>query len=363
MNFLKKTWVAIALTVIMVVAAIGVGQLRAPVPGLPTDTSNSASGALDTSLSTSEYDTWISDQAGVLSSSAEEQISLYNANWDYRYNSLIAVLMVDSLDGQDIESYAYDQGTQIGLGQGDALLVAAVDDELYYVATGNDFSTILTSSVTSRLDGMLSSNFGAQRFEEGVLSFFAEMNQVYIDNFGLGNAGGGGSYQVNERTMGVISLLVLLVAALMVLSAIDRARYNSYRARFYGVASPPYVFRPILFWHGPGYGWYRRHWHRPPPPPPGGPRGPRGPGDPGGFGGIGGGSRPRSGGSRGGGFGGNGGFGGSFGGSRGGGFGGSRGGGFGGSFGGRGGSFGGRGGGFGGGFGGGGGRGGGFGGR
>lgn len=50
MNFLKKTWVAIALTVIMVVAAIGVGQLRAPVPGLPTDTSNSASGALDTSL-------------------------------------------------------------------------------------------------------------------------------------------------------------------------------------------------------------------------------------------------------------------------------------------------------------------------
>ena len=214
MNFLKKTWVAIALTVIMVVAAIGVGQLRAPVPGLPTDTSNSASGALDTSLSTSEYDTWISDQAGVLSSSAEEQISLYNANWDYRYNSLIAVLMVDSLDGQDIESYAYDQWTQIGLGQGDALLVAAVDDELYYVATGNDFSTILTSSVTSRLDGMLSSNFGAQRFEEGVLSFFAEMNQVYIDNFGLGNAGGGGSYQVNERTMGVISLLVLLVAAL-----------------------------------------------------------------------------------------------------------------------------------------------------
>ena len=199
MNFLKKTWVAIALTVIMVVAAIGVGQLRAPAPGLPTDTSNSASGALDTSLSTSEYDTWISDQAGVLSSSAEEQISLYNANWDYRYNSLIAVLMVDSLDGQDIESYAYDQGTQIGLGQGDALLVAAVDDELYYVATGNDFSTILTSSVTSRLDGMLSSNFGAQRFEEGVLSFFAEMNQVYIDNFGLGNAGGGGSYQVNER--------------------------------------------------------------------------------------------------------------------------------------------------------------------
>ena len=176
MKLFQKTSVAVALTVVMIAAAIGIGQVRgSSAPAVPQ------AAGLDKSLSTSSYATWISDEAEVLSEQEEQQICLYNANWDYRYNSLIAVLMVDSLDGQDIESYAYDQGTQIGLGQGDALLVAAVDDELYYVATGNDFSTILTSSVTSRLDGMLSSNFGAQRFEEGVLSFFAEMNQVYID--------------------------------------------------------------------------------------------------------------------------------------------------------------------------------------
>lgn len=127
-----------------------------------------------------------------------------------------------------------------------------MDDELYYVATGNDFSTILTSSVTSRLDGMLSSNFGAQRFEEGVLSFFAEMNQVYIDNFGLGNAGGGGSYQVNERTMGVISLLVLLVAALMVLSAIAPGALQQLPGTFLWGGLPTLCVPayPLLAWSG-----------------------------------------------------------------------------------------------------------------
>ena len=52
--------------------------------------------------------------------------------------------------------------------------------------------------------------------------------------------------------MGVISLLVLLVAALMVLSAIDRARYNSYRARFLWGGLPTLCVPayPLLAWSG-----------------------------------------------------------------------------------------------------------------
>ena len=102
--------------------------------------------------------------------------------------------------------------------------------------------------------------------------------------------------------------------AYLVLGVIDRARYNTYRARYFHMAAPPVMFRPILFWHGPSSLWYRRQWHQPPPPPP--PRPPRGPGGrPGGGGGFHGFSGPRggsSGGPRGGGF---------SGGSRGGGFG------------------------------------------
>ena len=170
---------------------------------------------------------------------------------------------------------------------------------------------------------------------ERLPALFSALDQVYVNTYGT-SAGGDSHYYYSgslDAVITVVTVVIFLAVLLAVLTAIDTARYNAYRQTYYGVATPPFVFRPILFWHGPGYGWYRRHWHQPPPPPPRGPRGPtppRGGGFGGGFSSHRGGGFSSSRGS---------GFGGSFGGSRGGGFGGSRGGGFGG---GRGGSFGGR---------------------
>lgn len=356
MKFFQKRPVAIVLTIVMILAGIGFGRLRADqAPKAPT----TGTAALDTSLSTASYEeNWIWDEAGVFSSSQIKQIALYDANWDKRYNSLVAVAAVKSVEG-DIAEYAYSLGNDIGLGQGDALLVLDVGGQDAYLATGEEFSTMLSDSqATTYLDLYLYEDFMKGNYGTGVLTFLNALNQLYADTFGAAAtpapSGGGG-----ETVVGIILLLAIL---LVIATIMDHIRYNSYRQRYYGVANPPYVFRPILFWHGPAYGWYRRRWRQPPPPPP---RGPRGPGGPGGFGGGPGGFNN----TRGGGFGGSSRGGGFSGGSRGGGFGGSsRGGGFGGGFSGGGFSGGSRGGGFGGGsFGGGGfsggGRGGGFGGR
>ncbi len=343
MKFLQKTWVAWLLTAVMIVAAIGIGQVRGgrrePEP-LP-----SGSTALDKSLSTAGYDKWIWDDANILSASTEKQINLYNANWDYRYNSVVAIVTTDSTS--DLEEFAWDQGIDLGLGEGDAILAISARDEDWFLAPGDDFSTILTNRVVSDLEDILSGKLN----NKTVLAFYEALNQVYLDNFGLGNAGSGSTYAPGYSgggtVAGVMLLVLILIAIVLVVSAIDRMRYNTYRRQYYGVVNPPVMFRPIFFWHGPGSYWYRRHWHRPPPPPPRPPRGPGGGfggssgfggGSSSGFGGAGNrgprgggtfGGRP-SGGGRSGGFGGS--FGGSsFGGSRGGGsFGGSRGGGFGG---------------------------------
>ena len=330
MKFLQKTWVAWLLTAVMIVAAIGIGQVRGgqrdPEP-LP-----SGSTALDESLSTAGYDKWIWDDADILSASTEKQINLYNANWDYRYNSVVAIVTTDSTS--DLEEFAWDQGIDLGLGEGDAVLAISVRDEDWFVAPGDDFSTILTNRVVSDLEDILSGKLN----DKTVLAFYEALNQVYLDNFGLGNAGIGSTYTPGYSgggtLAGVMLLVLILIAIVLVVSAIDRMRYNTYRRQYYGVVNPPVMFRPIFFWHGPGSYWYRRHWHRPPPPPPRPPRGPGGgPGNRpgGGFGGssgFGGGSSsgfggagnrgPRGGGTFGGrpsGGGRSGGFGGSFGGS------------------------------------------------
>lgn len=327
MKFFQKTWVAVAITALMIAAAIGIGLSRPEKPVVKPTTD------LDASLNTGGYSQWIWDDAGVLSDATEEQLCLFNANWVARYDSLIAVAAVDTVSGA-IDDYAYELGEEIELGAADGILVIAVEDHNAYLAAGPDYP-LSDGEVTSYMNAYLYDPVMEKKYDQGVLELFDALNGYYLDHYGLGyleqERGGGSELAVN--------IILLLILALVVCTIIDQSRYNAYRQRYYGVVNPPYVFRPILFWHGPGYGWYHRNWRRPPPPPP------RGPGN-------GPGSRP------GGGFSGfNGPRGGGFGGSRGGGFSGGRGGGFGGFSGGRGGGFsGGRGGGFGGG-----GRGGGFG--
>ena len=351
MKLFQKTWVAVILTIVMIAAAIGIGQWRAQSADPVEETAQST--GLDSSLSTSAYTKWIDDQAGVLTDQQEEQICLFNANWVKRYDSLIAVATRSSIDG-GIDDYAYDLGVQIELAAADGILVVNASNGECYLAVGPDYP-MTDSQVSSYMDQYLYEDAMAGKFGDGVVKLFTGVNDFYVDQYGLGYLDNSRSSQGSGPDT-ILAVVLLVIILLVIASVLDSMRYASYRQQYYGVVNPPYVFRPILFWHGPGWGWYRRRWRRPPPPPPRGPRGPGGSGGPGGFNGF---HGPSGGSSRGGGFGSRGGGfgsgprGGGFG-SRGGGFSGGRGGGFGGS---RGGGFsGGRGGGFGGG-----GRGGGFG--
>lgn len=347
MKLLQKTWVAWLLTGVMVFSAIGLGLVKAEDTGGGTDPIPKPAAGLDESLSTQQFADYIWDEADVLSSGEEEQICLYNANWNQRYESIIAVAAVRSAGG-NIEDYAYDLGEDIELASADGILVIDVSAKDAYLAVGPDYP-LTDGQVTSYMDNSLYEYVQAGDHGSGVLNLFKDLNTYYVDNYGLGYLDNNGSYASDysgddDAFVGIVLLVFILISIVIVVNAIDRSRYNTYRQRYYGVVNPPVMFRPIFFWHGPGTYWYRRHWRQPPPPPP--PRGPGpGPGSrPGGGSSFTGFSGPRGGSSHSGGFSGGPRGGGFSGGSRGGGFsGGSRGGGFsGGSFGGsRGGGFGG----------------------
>lgn len=364
MKFFQKKSVAVMVMILAIVFSAFLG-IRKGFTGNPVDTGVVAAPELYEleKLNTAEYDYWIDDQAGVLTSEVEEKISLYNANWDYRYYSLVAVVTVDGVSGA-IDDFAFDYGYEMGLGEGDAILVLDVGGQDAYLATGDDFRTMLTDSMaTDYMDTYLYAPFMSGDYGEGVLELFNALHILYVDTFGWGDAENGADFEVNVITgtstvtksvyllggtvmTGIIWLIILLV---IIAVFADNRRYRRYRSGYYG---PGYVYRPIFFGRPhrphaggprPGPGPRPNPGPRPgagprpnPGPRPGGPR-PGGNSRPGGsFGGsrgggsFGGGSRP-SGGSRGGSFGGSrggGGFSGG-GGSRGGG-GGSRGGSFGG---------------------------------
>lgn len=341
---MKKQIVAAAAAAVMIAAAVGIGQLRKP--GGPAQTLVSA-GALDNSLDTSYYEQFVYDRAELLSIQAEQAIALYNANWDQRYESVVAVSTVHSLGGADLEAAAQAAGLDMGLGEGDAVILIEADSGSYCLSPGNDFASILTSKAVDDLDSRILSG---DSWEFGLRSFYEGMDQLYQQNFGLGNLEQQGVKPFRDPiSASVVILIGVLILLLAAATAIDSARCRRYRRMYFGAPHPP-LFRPLLFWHGPGFGWYQRRWNPPPPRPPRPPAPPSGRTGGGAFGGGNGfggaGNRgPRGGGT----FGGrpSGPSRGSFGGTRSGGsFGGSRGGGSrGGSFGGSrrgGGSFGGR---------------------
>ena len=396
MDFLKKTPVAIVLTVLIVALCCVLGHQRA-VAQLDHPQSNIQSddrAAGESSLN--YYLNWIDDGAGLFSTNACDEIARRNLALDTTYSSLCAIQTLTYLNGQDIQDYAEQTAEDIELSSRDMLLVADTDSQSWYVVYGSDIASYVESS--DDLSGIfrrhLDEEFFTGNSDAVVVDLYEELSDWYADNLPANPDQGNSIFQSDPKvrtiTLGAIVSGILfallsniwwIVLLLLVLNWIDHARFERYRARTpmcgpMGMGAP-ILFRPILFWHRPGSRWFTRMWDRPVPPPDDHddwPHGPGGFGRGGGFGGFGG----RSG--RGGGFGGFGGFGGSgrgggfggFGGSnRGGGFGGFGGSGRGGGFGGfgrsnRGGGFGGfggsnRGGGFGG-FGGGGSRGGGFGG-
>ena len=329
-QLLENAWMGTVL-ILAVVAGIVLGQLRRTdytVESPDTAGPSASSEVLDTALDTSPYTNRLSDGADVLSSSVEDTVCLYNANWDARYGTLVALATVNGTGGLSLSDYAYQLGEELGLGSRDALLVLDIQGQDAYLATGPDLDARFgADTVTQYMDQYLYTDFMAGDYGEGVEDLYGALDGDFAAHLSAAQVQPQQPQPVRSWDGGwLIDLIFWLAILFAILTLIDRARYNAYRARYYGVAVPPVVFRPIFFWHGPSYPWYRRHWRRPPPPPPpprGGPRPPRGGGFSGFGGGFSGGSRPR-----GGGF--SGGFGGGFsrrGGSRGGGFGGGRGGG------------------------------------
>lgn len=363
-----------AFAIFVLIAAIALssvyGLSKRPEVRLPE-----GSAPLDESLSTYSFGKYVEDRAGVLSKNTQKAVCLYNANWDQMAGSIMAVVTLRDNGAGSAEDLAWDWAEELQLGENDAIVLVNTSDGDYSVVASGRFFDLLDSQSASFVDTLLEESVHRGDYDQAVLNLFGQLHLEMSRAYGGSGSGGGAVFAAVSSVMAVVVLLIVLV---MLFNFLDSIRYNSWSARYGGMAVPPVVYRPIFWWHRPGSAWFTRR-RRPPPPPPRGPRppmgggpGPRppvsGPRPP--VGGsprpprppMGGPTPPRSGSfgsGRGGGFG-SPPRGGSFGGgSRGGSFGGGRSGGFGGGS--RGGSFGGggsRGGGFGGGS-----RGGGFGGR
>ena len=347
MKFFQKRGVAIVVLILAIVASSAWGLHKTPAVSTPEGGEK-----LDPSLSTAAFEQYVRDEANVLSDKTEKAVSLYNANWDKMFGSIMAVVTTESAN--DIENAAYDYAIEMQLAENDAILVIAKQQQDYYLVASGDFYDLLSGLSQSFVASCMADNVQKGDYDAAVRSLCAALHVELSQQYQQSEAA------LDEAANGVMFIMILIIFFVLWIM-LDGMRYRRYRRRYMmpGMGVPTVMYHPIF--------WGRRPPRGPRPPCSGGPRPPQGgrgsssgnrrppqqPRRPSGgsgnsFGGFG--SSGRGGGfgsgnfggfggsSRGGGFGGGGSFGG-FGGSRGGGFGGGRSGGFGG---GRGGGFGGR---------------------
>ena len=209
-----------------------------------------------TSLSTAAFEQYVRDEANVLSDKTEKAVSLYNANWDKMFGSIMAVVTVQSSD--NLENTAYDYADTMQLGSNDAILVIAKQQQDYYLVASGDFYDLLSGLSQSFVASCMADNVQKGDYDAAVRSLCAALHVELSQQYQQSKAA------LDEAANGVMFIMILIIFFVLWIM-LDGMRYRRYRRRYMmpGMGVPTVMYHPIF--------WGRRPPRGPRPPRSGGP--------------------------------------------------------------------------------------------
>lgn len=235
MKFFQKRGVAIVVLILAIVASSAWGLHKAPAITTPTGGEK-----VDTSLSTAAFEQYVRDDADILSDKTEKAVSLYNANWDKMFGSIMAVVTTESAN--DIENAAYDYAIEMQLAENDAILVIAKQQQDYYLLASGNFYDLLSGLSQSFVASCMESGVQKSDYDAAVQELCSrlhvELSQQYQQD------------QTAQDDAGTAVLFIMLLVLLFLIWIwLDRMRYNRYRRRYMmpGMGVPTVMYHPI-FW-------------------------------------------------------------------------------------------------------------------
>lgn len=251
MKFFQKRGVAIVVLILAIVASSAWGLHKAPVVSTPEGGEK-----LDPSLSTAAFEQYVRDEANVLSDKTEKAVSLYNANWDKMFGSIMAVVTVQSSD--NLENTAYDYADTMQLGSNDAILVIAKQQQDYYLVASGDFYDLLSGLSQSFVASCMADNVQKGDYDAAVCSLCAALHVELSQQYQQSEAA------LDEAANGVMFIMILIIFFVLWIM-LDGMRYRRYRRRYMmpGMGVPTVMYHPIF--------WGRRPPRGPRPPRSGGP--------------------------------------------------------------------------------------------
>ena len=128
---------------------------------------------------------YVYDQAEVLGESAENNLVIRAKNLFNHTEAQVVIVTVNTLNGQNIETYANNILTEWKIGGEEGrgiILLLDIEEDIYVTISGNAFKSVFTSEVLQQLlNEKLEPHFLVNSYEDGVNSFFTEVYYMIED--------------------------------------------------------------------------------------------------------------------------------------------------------------------------------------
>lgn len=201
---------------------------------------------------------YVVDLAGVLDGQSKRQLSTLLQDLENRTTVQMVILTVDSLDGQDINSFSLQTAEQWKIGQKDKdnglLFVIAMRDRKYRFEVGYGLEEILPDSVVGTIGRKtLVPYFKQGRYVEGITGATGEILKIIGNRYGVEMSGvdqlaGTRNRQQEDGFSGLIFFFFVLVSLLIMYSrSVNRKMRPKGGYRSGRPGSGPVIF--------PGGGW------------------------------------------------------------------------------------------------------------
>ena len=173
-NVFKKQGAAWLITIVMVVVSIGIGYAKAPFNN-PTPEPDYPS----TTIPPAASDTFVRDDANVLSTRTEQELAQRNQRLWQRYSVTVAVITCN-YGRDDLGDYAYRQAVEMGLGGSDMIVALDISGDNYWLVQGDDIRRDFTDDDCSNYAyDYMEDYFVRGMYDDAVLELTAALEDWY----------------------------------------------------------------------------------------------------------------------------------------------------------------------------------------
>lgn len=221
------------------------------------------------STAASQGNAYVADQAGVLTQDTIDYIGEKNKELYKKTKGNVSVVTVKTTGNMDIGQYAKDILIKENIGDSKlnngVLILLAIDDDDYYVATGSGIANKISNSDVQKInDNALEPYFANREYDKGVKTVFNEYYDLVVKHYKNASNSPASANTSSRSVVGsAVSAIFSIFTGIIVWIIIIFVLYSIFRPRRSYFGGGGYYPRRSFWWPS-----YRRHWHMPPPPPP-----------------------------------------------------------------------------------------------